>query len=76
MDKGLSDDQRLAELGYKSEMPRTLSMWSMLGLAYSILNCWVVMGSSFVSAFTTAGAASLIWGWIGVCFFSFCVAAR
>lgn len=33
----VSAETRLAELGYKQELPRTLSMMSILGLSFAIM---------------------------------------
>lgn len=67
------EDTKLAELGYKPELIRSMSKISMLGLAFSVLSCWGELGSSLTSGLTAGGPSVLIWGWLGVSIFSLAV---
>lgn len=65
----------LAGLGVKQELKRNFSLFSMLGLAFAILNSWTALGASMSLALPSGGPSSVIWGLIvaGIC--NLCLAA-
>ncbi|KAK9246128.1 Hnm1p [Lipomyces tetrasporus] len=64
------DDIQLGQLGYKPELKRSFSLLSMIGFSFAILTCWTALGTTLSSAMLNGGPAALLWGWIGVCFFT------
>jgi choline transport protein len=70
-----ADADRLAQLGYASELKRNFSLISMLGLAFAILNSWTALSASLSLALPSGGPTSVIWGLVtaGVC--NLCLAA-
>lgn len=69
------DADLLAGLGVKQELQRNFSLFSMLGLAFAILNSWTALGASMSLALPSGGPSSVIWGLIvaGIC--NLCLAA-
>ncbi|KAL2421270.1 Choline transport protein [Exophiala dermatitidis] len=59
----------LAHLGVKQELKRNFSLFSMLGLAFAILNSWTALGASMSLALPSGGPDAVIWGLIvaGIC---------
>lgn len=58
----LADAAHLARLGHKQELERNHSAWSMLGLAFTILNSWTALAASLSLALPSGGATAVIWG--------------
>lgn len=71
----IGDDDHLAALGVKQELKRNFSMFSMLGLAFAILNSWTALSASLSLALPSGGSTSVLWGLItaGIC--NLCLAA-
>ncbi|KIV78501.1 hypothetical protein PV11_10211 [Exophiala sideris] len=63
------DAAQLAGFGVKQELERNFSLFSMLGLAFAILNSWTALGASMSLALPSGGPTSVIWGLLvaGVC---------
>jgi choline transport protein len=63
------DELRLAELGHGQSFERTFSRWTMLGLAFAILNSWTALAASLSLALPSGGPIAVIWGLVvaGVC---------
>ena len=64
-----SDESHLAALGHAQSFDRQFSKWSMLGLAFAILNSWTALAASFSLSLPSGGTVSVIWGLVtaGVC---------
>ncbi|KAB8342968.1 hypothetical protein FH972_022563 [Carpinus fangiana] len=76
MEKRLtSDDERLAELGHAQSFERHFSRWSMLGLAFAILNSWTALAASLSLALPSGGPVAVLWGLVtaGICNLSLAV---
>ncbi|KAF8468437.1 putative gaba permease [Kalaharituber pfeilii] len=67
-----SADEQLAKMGYKAELPRNLSMISILGL---YVPTPVGLSTTFSISLTDGQAVTVIWGWIAVSLISLCIAA-
>ncbi|KXG50480.1 Amino acid/polyamine transporter I [Penicillium griseofulvum] len=55
------DDAKLAALGHRPELQRSHSTWSMLGLAFAVLNSWTALSASLSISLTSGGSTSVIW---------------
>jgi choline transport protein len=69
MKEGLSDNLKLAQLGHAESFERQFSRWSMLGLAFAILNSWTALAASLSLALPSGGPITVIWGLVtaGIC---------
>ncbi|KAI5459049.1 amino acid/polyamine transporter I [Mariannaea sp. PMI_226] len=63
------DDLQLAQMGHAQSFKRQFSRWTMLGLAFAILNSWTALASSLSLALPSGGPVSIIYGLItaGIC---------
>lgn len=75
MDKVVSADQALARLGYKSELPRNLSMMSILGLSFAIMAVPFGISTTMSITLTNGQSVTVLYGWIFVSLISMCIAA-
>ncbi|KAF8475840.1 amino acid/polyamine transporter I [Kalaharituber pfeilii] len=57
-----SDDERLAEMGYKAELTRDFGLLSCLALGFSITNTWLAVSGALVTGISNGGAITFIWG--------------
>ncbi|KAI2787256.1 hypothetical protein POX_f07619 [Penicillium oxalicum] len=69
------DDAQLAALGHKPELKRQYSMWSMLGLAFAVLNSWTALAASLSISITSGGSTSVIWGLVTAGLCNLCIAS-
>jgi choline transport protein len=69
MKEGLTDDLQLAQMGHAQSFERQFSRWTMLGLAFAILNSWTALAASLSLALPSGGSISVIWGLVvaGIC---------
>ncbi|BCR88846.1 uncharacterized protein ACHE_50044A [Aspergillus chevalieri] len=44
------------------ELQRNFSTWSMLGLAFAVLNSWTALSASLSISLTSGGSTSVVWG--------------
>ncbi|KAL4790816.1 amino acid/polyamine transporter I [Aspergillus venezuelensis] len=68
-------DEALARMGYKSELPRNLSMLSILGLSFAIMAAPFGLSTTLYITLTDGQSVSIIWGWVLVTLISICIAA-
>lgn len=63
------DEAHLATLGHAQSFQRQFSKWSMLGLAFAILNSWAALAASLSLALPSGGPVAVIWGLVtaGIC---------
>ncbi|KAI8306392.1 Polyamine transporter TPO5 [Colletotrichum sp. SAR11_59] len=71
----VSADQALARLGYKAELPRNLSMLSILGLSFAIMAVPFGLSTTMYITLTNGQAVTVLWGWVLVSIISLCIAA-
>jgi choline transport protein len=55
------DDLELEAVGYKREMPRQLSLWSLGALSFTLTCTWFGTGSSIGISLTEASSAGTLW---------------
>lgn len=65
----------LARLGYKSDLPRSLSMLSILGLSFAIMAVPFGTSTLMATGLTDGGPVTIIWGWVFVSLISLSIAA-
>ncbi|KAB8218570.1 hypothetical protein BDV33DRAFT_192676 [Aspergillus novoparasiticus] len=68
-------DAALARMGYKSELPRNLSMLSILGLSFAIMAAPFGLSTTLYITLTDGQCVSIIWGWVLVTLISIGIAA-
>lgn len=68
-------EKHLERLGYKAEMPRNLSMLSILGLSFAIMAVPFGLSTTMYITLTNGQAVSVLWGWVLVSILSLCIAA-
>lgn len=69
MDKSTTDTDQLAQLGHAQSFERQFSKWSMLGLAFAILNSWAALAAGLSFALPSGSSCAVLWGLItaGIC---------
>lgn len=55
------DDLELEAVGYKREMPRQFSVWSLSALSFTLTCTWLGFGSAVGTGITEASGAGAIW---------------
>ncbi|KAG1819222.1 amino acid transporter [Suillus subaureus] len=67
-------DQRLQDLGYKSEFRREMSLFKVLGISFCAIGILTGMSSAFQTGLFSGGPVGLFWGWNICSFFMFLIA--
>ena len=67
------DALKLAEMGYKQDMRRNFSVWSVLGVGFSLTNSWFAISLALVTGINSGGPVLLVYGILGLFFISICV---
>ncbi|KAI9801889.1 MAG: hypothetical protein M1833_002203 [Piccolia ochrophora] len=78
MGKGSVDtsaDAALAKMGYKQELPRALSMISILGLSFAIMAVPFGISTTLYITLTDGQSVAILWGWVLVSLISLSIAA-
>lgn len=68
-------DDALAKMGYKSELPRSLSMLSVLGLSFAIMAVPYGLSTTFYISLANGQSVTIIWGWVLLSLLSTAIAA-
>ncbi len=68
-----SDALKLAEMGYTQDMRRNFSVFSVLGVGFSLTNSWFGVSSAMVTGINSGGPMLIIYGIIIVALISICV---
>ena len=72
--KGLdSDALKLAEMGYTQDMKRNFSVWSVLGVGFSLTNSWFGISAALVTGINSGGPVLIVYGIILIALISTCV---
>ena len=72
--KGLDADAiKLAEMGYTQDMKRNFSVWSVLGVGFSLTNSWFGISAALVTGINSGGPLLIIYGIIIIALISTCV---
>lgn len=56
------DDDRLEEMGYKPELRRNFSAWSLLGIGFGLTNSWFGISASLVTGISSGGPLMIVYG--------------
>ncbi|KAJ9494072.1 hypothetical protein H2202_010500 [Exophiala xenobiotica] len=68
-------DAALAKLGYKAELPRNLSMMSVMGLSMAIIATPFGLSATLSLALIDGQCVTVLWGWVIVTLISIAIAA-
>jgi amino acid transporter len=60
---GTSDEQRLAELGYKQELSRTWSGFQNFAISFTIISILAGCFTTYGQAWNNGGPVAISWGW-------------
>ncbi|KAM6534817.1 hypothetical protein FALCPG4_004440 [Fusarium falciforme] len=63
------------QLGYAAELPKTLSMMSILGMSFAIMAVPFGLSTTFYITLVNGQAVTIIWGWVLVSLISLSIAA-
>ncbi|KAF2182795.1 amino acid permease-like protein [Zopfia rhizophila CBS 207.26] len=70
-----SADAALAKMGYASELPRNLSMLSVLGMSFAIMAVPFGLSTTMYITLTDGQSVTILWGWVLVSLISLSIAA-
>lgn len=68
-------EAQLAKMGYQSELPRNLSMLSVLGLSFAIMAVPFGLSTTMYITLTDGQSVTILWGWVLVSLISLSIAA-
>ncbi|PSN69154.1 choline transport protein [Corynespora cassiicola Philippines] len=68
-----ADAMKLAEMGYKQDMQRNFSVWSVLGVGFSLTNSWFGISAALITGINSGGPILIIYGIILIALISTCV---
>ncbi|TID20291.1 amino acid permease-like protein [Venturia nashicola] len=68
-------DNALATMGYESELPRNLSMLSVLGMSFAIMAVPFGISTTMFISLTDGQSVTVLWGWVLVSLISLAIAA-
>ncbi|KAF2810742.1 amino acid transporter [Mytilinidion resinicola] len=68
-------DAALAKMGYTSELPRNLSMLSVLGMSFAIMAVPFGLSTTMYITLTDGQSVTILWGWVLVSLISLAIAA-
>jgi choline transport protein len=57
-----ADAMKLAEMGYTQDMQRNFSVWSVLGVGFSLTNSWFGISAALVTGINSGGPLLIIYG--------------
>ncbi|KAF7561257.1 hypothetical protein G7046_g2863 [Stylonectria norvegica] len=63
------------QLGYASELPKTLSMMSILGMSFAIMAVPFGLSTTMYITLVDGQSVTILWGWVLVSLISLCIAA-
>ncbi|RYP44228.1 hypothetical protein DL768_009292 [Monosporascus sp. mg162] len=72
---GGAADDALARMGYKAELPRSLSMISVLGLSFAIMAVPYGLSTTFAFSLANGQSVTVLWGWVLLSLLSVAIAA-
>lgn len=70
----IDDAEDLAAIGHVQSLSRKFSLWSMLGLSFSILSTWGTFAIDLSSGLSNGGPITILYGLLLVAFCNLCVA--
>ena len=60
-------------MGYVQDMKRNFSVWSLLGIGFSLTNTWFGLSAGLVTGINSGGPVLVVYGIIIIAFISTCV---
>lgn len=57
-----SADAKLADMGYKPELRRNFSVWSLLGIGFGLTNSWFGISASLITGIYSGGPLMVVYG--------------
>ena len=72
-DSADTDALKLASMGYKQDMKRNFSAWSVLGVGFSLTNSWFAISAALVTGINSGGPLLCVYGLILMAIISICV---
>jgi choline transport protein len=60
-------------MGYKQEMERNFSVWSVLGVGFSLTNSWFGISAALITGINSGGPVLIVYGIILIALISTCV---
>lgn len=57
-----ADAMKLAEMGYAQDMKRNFSVWSVLGVGFSLTNSWFGISAAMITGINSGGPLLIIYG--------------
>ncbi|CAH0021320.1 unnamed protein product [Clonostachys rhizophaga] len=57
-----ADAERLAEMGYVQDLKRNFSVWSVLGVGFSLTNSWWGVSAALITGINSGGSCLLVYG--------------
>ena len=67
------DALKLVEMGYSQEMSRNFSVWSVLGVGFSLTNSWFGISAALITGINSGGPLLIIYGIMLIALISTCV---
>ncbi|KAI2483895.1 Choline transport protein [Pyrenophora tritici-repentis] len=67
------DALKLAEMGYTQDMKRKYTVWSVLGVGFSLTNSWFGISAALITGISSGGPLLIIYGIILIALISTCV---
>ncbi|KAI9806136.1 MAG: hypothetical protein M1833_004543 [Piccolia ochrophora] len=71
--KMLTRTDERAEMGYTQEMQRNFSVWSVLGVGFSLTNSWFGISAALTTGIRSGGPVLIVYGIILIFLISICV---
>ncbi|GME64861.1 Amino acid/polyamine transporter I [Neofusicoccum parvum] len=68
-----ADAAKLAEMGYTQDMQRNFSVWSVLGVGFSLTNSWFGISAALVTGINSGGPMLIVYGIMIIALISTCV---
>ncbi|OMP84874.1 Choline transport protein [Diplodia seriata] len=68
-----ADAAKLAEMGYTQDMQRNFSVWSVLGVGFSLTNSWFGISAALVTGINSGGPLLIVYGIMIIACISVCV---
>ena len=68
-----SDALKLAEMGYTQDMKRNFSVFSVLGVGFSLTNSWFGISAALITGINSGGPVLIVYGIILIALISTCV---
>ncbi|KAL7773662.1 hypothetical protein CFE70_003628 [Pyrenophora teres f. teres 0-1] len=68
-----ADALKLAEMGYTQDMKRKYTVWSVLGVGFSLTNSWFGISAALITGISSGGPLLIIYGIILIALVSICV---